>query len=95
MASGVRWIGYVLPLTYFIEIARAVMLRGAPIGALWRPLAYLTVLGAVVLGLATLRFRRMLAPARRSRRASQVAAPEGALSATHPQQAGKRTGEAL
>jgi ABC-2 type transport system permease protein len=85
MAAGVRWIGYVLPLTYFIEIARAVMLRGTPIGALWQPLVYLTALGTVVLGLATLRFRRMLAPARRHHRpgrpgrADQVAEPEAAL----------------
>lgn len=62
MAAGVRWIGYVLPLTYFIDIARGVMLRGAPISSLWRPLAYLGVLGIVVLALATLRFRRALSP---------------------------------
>jgi ABC-2 type transport system permease protein len=63
MAAGVRWIGYLLPLTYFIEITRGVMLRGAPIGALWAPFAYLAVIGAVVFGLATFRFRRSLAPA--------------------------------
>ncbi len=37
MPWGVRWIGYRLPLTYFIKIARGVMVRGAPIGALWLP----------------------------------------------------------
>ncbi len=31
MATGVRWIAYVLPLTYFVDIARGVMLRGAPL----------------------------------------------------------------
>lgn len=76
MAPGVRWIGYVLPLTYFVEIARGVMLRGAPISALWQPLLYLALLGAVVVGLATLRFRRMLSPARRRRRASRAVLPE-------------------
>jgi ABC-2 type transport system permease protein len=64
MAAGVRWIGYVLPLTYFIEISRGVMLRGAPIGALWAPFLYLSIIGAVVFSLATLRFRRSLAPAK-------------------------------
>src|SRR5919106_340054 len=63
MAAGVRWIGYGLPLTYFIQISRGVMLRGAPIDALWAPFVYLAVLGAIVLALATLRFRRQLAPA--------------------------------
>jgi ABC-2 type transport system permease protein len=75
MATGVRWIGYVLPLTYFVEISRGVMLRGAPIGALWQPFVYLGVLGAAVVVLATLRFRRQLAPAPRlgGRRQLQVA----------------------
>jgi ABC-2 type transport system permease protein len=65
MAAGIRWIAYVLPLTYFIEIARGVMVRGAPLDALVFPLGMLTLLGAAVFGLAVLRFRRDLAPARR------------------------------
>ncbi len=77
MAAGVRWIGYVLPLTYFIEISRGVMLRGAPIGALWAPFLYLAIIGAVVFGLATMRFRRSLAPARTSRRHTLEPAVEG------------------
>ena len=44
MAAGVRWISYVLPLTYFIEISRGVMLKAAPISALAEPLALLAVL---------------------------------------------------
>lgn len=63
MAAGVRWIGYILPLTYFVQISRGVMLRAAPLGALWRPFVYLAILGAAVAALATLRFRRQLAPA--------------------------------
>lgn len=68
IAPGVRWIAYILPLTYFIDITRGVMLRGAPVDALWLPLGMLTALGAVVFGLAVLRFRRELAPARRQGR---------------------------
>jgi ABC-2 type transport system permease protein len=69
MAPGVRWISYLLPLTYFTQIVRGVMLRGASLAALWPPFVYLAVLGAVTVVLATLRFRRDLAPApaRRSR----------------------------
>ena len=44
MPWGVRWIGYLLPLTYFIKVARGVMVRGAPIGALWVPLVVLAVM---------------------------------------------------
>ena len=68
MAEGVRWIAYLLPLTYFIELARGVMLRAAPLDALWLPLGMLAALGVVVFGLAVLRFRRDLAPARTRRR---------------------------
>ena len=63
MAWGVRWIGYVLPLTYFIKVARGVMVRGAPLGALWVPLVVLAVMAALVFTASTLRFRRDLAPA--------------------------------
>src|ERR687891_52756 len=65
MAPGVRWIGYVLPLTYFIEIARGVMIRGAPLEAVAEPMLFLAAIGAVVFLLAVLRFRRELAPAGR------------------------------
>ena len=62
MAAGVRWISYILPLTYFIEISRGVMLKGMPISALWFPIVMLALLAVVVLGLAILRFRHDLAP---------------------------------
>ncbi|MGH8914154.1 MAG: ABC transporter permease, partial [Acidimicrobiia bacterium] len=64
MAAGVRWIGYLLPLTYFNKIARGVMLKDAPFEAMAMPLGLLAVLGLVVFGLAVLRFRSDLAPAR-------------------------------
>jgi len=59
---GVRWIAYLLPLTYFTEISRGVMLRAQPLTTLWAPFVYLALLGAVVATLATLRFRAFLAP---------------------------------
>jgi ABC-2 type transport system permease protein len=71
MAAGVRWIGYLLPLTYFIEISRGVMIRGAPLEALMQPMLLLGLLGLVVFTLALLRFRRDLAPAGRTRRDEQ------------------------
>jgi ABC-2 type transport system permease protein len=83
IAAGVRWIAYLLPLTYFNEISRGVMLRAEPIGALWQPLAILGLLSAVVVALATLRFRALLSPAAGRRRHHDsdsrpaVAAPAG------------------
>jgi ABC-2 type transport system permease protein len=67
MAAGVRWIGYLLPLTYFTMISKGVMLRGASMGSLWLPFTVLTVMALVVFTGATLRFRRDLAPGRRRR----------------------------
>jgi ABC-2 type transport system permease protein len=60
---GVRWIGYLLPLTYFVQIARGVLVRAAPFDALLFPIGMLALLGAIVFGLSILRFRRDLAPA--------------------------------
>jgi ABC-2 type transport system permease protein len=69
IVAGVRWIAYLLPLTYFNEISRGVMLKAEPIGALWQPFVYLTLLGAIIVTLAWLRFRQYLAPARAGRTA--------------------------
>ena len=69
IVAGVRWIAYLLPLTYFNEISRGVMLKAEPIGALWQPFLYLTLLGAIIVTLAWLRFRQYLAPARARRAA--------------------------
>lgn len=73
MAAGVRWISYLLPLTYFIQVSRGVMLKATPIGALWQPIALLAVLAVAVLGLAVIRFRRDLAPSSREARPRQGA----------------------
>jgi ABC-2 type transport system permease protein len=63
IAAGVRWISYLLPLTYFNEISRGVMLRAEPLTSLWQPFLFLALLGAAVFTLASLRFRAYLAPA--------------------------------
>lgn len=63
MAAGVRWIGYLLPLTYFNLVAQGVMLRDALFSDLFLPLGLLALLGVVIFGLAIFRFRRDLASA--------------------------------
>jgi ABC-2 type transport system permease protein len=87
IAAGVRWISYLLPLTYFNEISRGVMLRAEPITSLWQPLVCLAALGAVIVTLAILRFRAFLAPApmtRGRRSGSGIAAAPGDLAAEAP-----------
>jgi ABC-2 type transport system permease protein len=82
IAVGVRWISYLLPLTYFNQISRGVMLRAEPIGPLWPPFVFLALLGLVVVTLATLRFRAFLAPAATGRGRRTTAAPVGLAAAT-------------
>lgn len=65
MAAGIRWIAYLLPLTYFIDLARAIMIRGAPVDSVVFSMTMLTGLGLAVFTLALIRFRRDLAPSAR------------------------------
>jgi ABC-2 type transport system permease protein len=74
MAPAVRWIGYLLPLTYFTMISRGVMLRGATLQSLWLPFLVLTIMAVVVFTGATLRFRRDLAPGGRRHARTEVGA---------------------
>jgi ABC-2 type transport system permease protein len=74
MAAGVRWIGYLLPLTYFNLVAQGVMLRGAMFSDMLFPLGLLAILGTVIFGLAVLRFRRDLASADKSVTTTRAAA---------------------
>jgi ABC-2 type transport system permease protein len=69
MPWAIRWIGYLMPLTYFTMISRGVFLRGTPIDAvaMWLPVLVLAVMAVVIFSLAIIRFRRDLAPRRSSR----------------------------
>jgi len=59
------WIFYalsmILPATYFIELMRAIILRGAGFFEFWRHLLILAVMGGVLFSLCALRFKRKLA----------------------------------
>jgi ABC-2 type transport system permease protein len=51
-------IGSVLPTTYFIELSRAIILRGASLSEFWSHLVVLAGMGVGLFALCTLRFRR-------------------------------------
>jgi ABC-2 type transport system permease protein len=61
MAAGIRWIGYGLPLTYFVQISQGIMLRGASLSSLWLPFVVLAGMALLIFTGAVLRFRRDLA----------------------------------
>jgi len=54
-------ISTVIPATYYIEVERALILRGATLGDFWHNLVVLAVMGAILFGLCVLRFRKKMA----------------------------------
>ena len=81
MAAGVRWIGYLLPLTWFIQGIRGIFLRGSDVSALIMPLGILVAMAFVVFGVAMVRFRRDLAPKRASAETVETARKRAQVSA--------------
>ncbi|MHB8147356.1 MAG: ABC transporter permease, partial [Vulcanimicrobiaceae bacterium] len=58
MPQVMQWVGYALPLTYFLEILRGIILRGAGIGELWRPVVAMLFLAGLLVAGASIRFSR-------------------------------------
>jgi ABC-2 type transport system permease protein len=58
MPLPVYWISALLPVTYFVEILRGVILRGAGMAALWDETVTLAAMGVVLVSVAALRFRK-------------------------------------
>jgi ABC-2 type transport system permease protein len=53
-------IGALLPITYYLEILRGVILKGVGLNALWQPTLILFGFGVGVLGLAVRQFRKQI-----------------------------------
>jgi ABC-2 type transport system permease protein len=60
MPQWAQWLGEIFPLTHFLRIVRAVMLKGADLAAVGAELATLGLFVALFAALALLRFRRTL-----------------------------------
>ncbi|MFZ5626807.1 MAG: ABC transporter permease [Bacillota bacterium] len=60
MPKIIYWIGQVLPLTYFLQIVRGIVLRGADFSHLWQVSFWLAVLTVIICTLSVLRFRKRL-----------------------------------
>ena len=60
MPRVAQWIAQILPLTHFVELVRGIVLRGAPLGALWLPLMKLGIFLAIAMAVAATRFRKRL-----------------------------------
>ena len=58
MPPVMQWVGYLIPLTYFLEILRGIVLRGAGVAELWQPIVAMLVLAIVLLVGSSIRFAR-------------------------------------
>lgn len=56
-----QWISYMNPVTYFLEIVRALFLKGAGLAELWPQFAALLILGTAGISVAIRRFARSIA----------------------------------
>lgn len=52
-----NWLGYLIPLTYFLQIQRGIVLRGAGLEDLWQWIVPLAVFGFCLIYLSVKRFR--------------------------------------
>jgi hypothetical protein len=59
--AAAQWITYVSPLTYFLVIIRGIFLEGSGLSVLWPQFVTLALLGVVLLGASSLRFRKRTA----------------------------------
>ena len=55
-----QWLSLAIPMTYYLEILRGVILKGVGIEVLWPQVAALSVFALVVLGISIVRFRKTI-----------------------------------
>ena len=60
MPEAARWIGLVLPLTYFLQVIRGIVLKGVGLVALWPQTLALVGFAILFFTFATLRFQKQL-----------------------------------
>lgn len=60
MPTLINLTGYLIPLTYFLDIIRGIMLKGVGIQYLWNDVIALCIFTVVILSIAVLRFRKSL-----------------------------------
>lgn len=60
MPVPVQFLGYFLPLTYFLQILRGIMLKGVGFQYLWQEVLLLGVFGVAIIVLSAVRFQKKL-----------------------------------
>ena len=60
MPEPAQWLGAALPLTYYLEVLRGIILRDAGLPALWQEAVILVAFAVVLLGASVVRFSKTL-----------------------------------
>lgn len=60
MPMVAQWIGLILPLTYYLDVLRGIILRGAGMDALWRETLVLGGFALALIAISARRFRKQL-----------------------------------
>jgi ABC-2 type transport system permease protein len=60
MPEVLQWISYLMPLRYYLDIIRSLLLKGAVMGALWQDILALVIFGFLLMAAASLRFQKRL-----------------------------------
>lgn len=60
MPAPAQWIGLLIPLTYFLDVVRGILLKGNGIAYLWRETLDLVLFGVVLLTLGVRRFSKTI-----------------------------------
>jgi ABC-2 type transport system permease protein len=60
MPDSIRYLTYLNPVRYFMEIVRGLFLKGSGVAVLWPQMLALAIFGVVILTLSSLRFRKRL-----------------------------------
>jgi ABC-2 type transport system permease protein len=60
MPKFLQWISYIIPLRYYLIIIRALLIKGVGAGPIWIEILALAVFGIIIMGAASIRFRKRL-----------------------------------
>ncbi|MFM1653221.1 ABC transporter permease [Brevibacillus sp. B_LB10_24] len=60
MPLVIKWLGGLVPLTYFLEILRGIFLKGVGLDALWKDTLGMVIFSCLIITVAILRFRKQL-----------------------------------
>jgi ABC-2 type transport system permease protein len=60
MPAIAQWLGWLLPLTFYLEVLRGIILRGVGLEALWQETAILSAFAVALIAVSVARFRKKL-----------------------------------